>query len=819
MQINYLSYWHGLRRRTGMLQNYIRIALRSLRKNKVYTFINIAGLAVGLSVFWLMSLYIADELSYDRSSVNAGRIYRVVHSGEWAGGQFRLAITPAPFGPALQKDYSEVEAAARIDPEGGGVLVYGEKKFPEGAILFADNSLLDIFHYPFLVGDPRQALASPHSIVLTRSLATKIFGRAEDALNRTINFQQDVPSLVTGVIEDLPVNSHLQFSALRSMPNIPADNWQNSYLYTYVLLRKGTDAAKLEARLPGFFDRYLKASMRSSVPGEVKYQLQLQPLSSIHLHSDLDYEISRNSDIRYIYLFSSVALLILLIAVINYINLATARSSVRVKEIGVRRVVGSGRGQLIALFLTESVLFTLIAAVIAAVATGMLIPLFNVLAGKELSIWQFGMPLTLLLLILFSLLVGLTGGIYPALFLSGFRTIPALKGQQGNVHSTVLFRKSLVTFQFVITIVLIAGSSILYWQLHYMLNKDLGFNKDQVLTFHIPNESVRARTEDFKTQLLRDPFIEGAAVAGNPIGNNNIGSNGFQFEEHGEIAQTRRNAQSFYIDADFLPTMQIRLVQGRNFSATNPTDQYGSVLVNETLVKELGWEDPIGKRARLKTGPDGHIGESVVIGVVKDFSIYSLQHKIEPLLLQMPPVPKEKDNLYVRVNRQHIPQALKTIEATYRYFDAASPYEYHFLDENFSLQYASEEKQGRLVLIFTGLAIFIAALGLFGLVTFSVGQRTKEIGIRKVLGASVGGIVALLSWDLIKPVGLAILIATPIAWYIMQRWLRGFAYHVNISLWIFLAAGLLATGVALLTVGLRAVQAARANPVKSLRTE
>ncbi|HEY4065045.1 MAG TPA: ABC transporter permease [Puia sp.] len=819
MQINYLPYWHGLRRRMGMLKSYFRIALRNLRKNKVYTAINIAGLAVGLSVFWLMALYIADELSFDRSSVNADRIYRVVHSGEWSGGQFRLAITPAPFGPALQKDYSEVESAARIDPEGGGVLIYGEKKIPVPDVLFADNALLDIFHYPFIAGDSRQALSNPHTIVLTRTLAEKLFGRAQDALNKTIAFQQDAPSLVTGVIEDIPLNSHLQFSALRAMPNIPTDNWQQSYLYTYVLLRKGTDVHRLEAKLPAFFDRYLKAAMQSSVPGEIKYHMQLQPLSSIHLHSNLDYEISRNSDIRYIYLFSAVALLVLLIAVINYINLATARSSVRVKEIGVRRVVGSGRGQLIALFLTESITFTFIAAVIAAIATGMLIPVFNVLAGKTLSLWQFGTAPTLAVLALFSLLVGLTGGIYPALFLSGFRTIPALKGQQGDIHSTVLFRKSLVTFQFVITIVLMSGSAILYRQLHYMLTKDLGFNKDQVLTFHIPDPSVRTRIEDFKTELLRDPSIEGAAVAGNPIGNNNIGNQSFQFEEQGEISSTSRNAQFFYVDADFLSTMQIRLSKGRNFSALNPTDQYGSVLVNETLVKQLGWTNPIGKRVRLRTGADGHIGESVVIGVVKDFNIYSLQHKIEPLLLQMPPVPKEKDNLYVRVNRQHVAQALKTIETTYRQFDPSSPYEYHFLDENFASQYASEEKQGRLVLIFTGLAILIACLGLFGLVTFSVGQRTKEIGIRKVLGASVGGIVALVSWDLIKPVGLAILIATPIAWYAMQHWLEAFAYRTGIGLWIFLAAGLLAALVAMLTVGLRAMRAAKANPVKSLRTE
>jgi putative ABC transport system permease protein len=803
-----------------MLKSYFKIAFRSLRKNKVYTTINIAGLAVGLSVFWLMALYIADELSFDRSSVNADRIYRVIHSGEWAGGHFHLAVTPAPFAPALKKDYSDIGEVARINPEGGGTLIYGEKKIDAGDILFADNSLLSIFQYPFLYGDAREALSKPKSIVLTKSLAEKLFGNAEDALNKTITLQHDGPNLVTGVMEDVPVNSHLLFSALRSMPAPLAkdDNWQNSNVYTYVLLNKGVDAKKLESKLPDFYNRYIKPSLTGGTTYQ-RYQVGLQPLTSIHLHSNLDYEIGRNGDIRNIYLFAAVALLILVIAVINYINLATARSSVRVKEIGVRKVIGSGRKQLIGLFLSESVLYTLIAALIASTLTGLLMPAFNVLSGKNLSVWQFGTVPTLLTLVLFSLLVGLTGGIYPALFLSGFRTIPALKGQQGNRQATVLFRKSLVTFQFVITIVLIAGSSILYWQLHYMLNKDLGFNKDQVLSFHIHSADVRNRIEDLKTQLLRDPSIEGVSAAGNPIGGNDIGMTGFQFEENGAISQAKRLAQTFYIDADYLPTLQIRLVSGRNFSATQPTDQYGSVLVNETLVKELGWADPIGKRVRLKTGADGHMGEAVVVGVVKDFSIYSLQHKIEPLLLQMPPVAREEDNLYVRVNAHQVAQALNFMETTYRGFDAASPFDPHFLDENFARQYRAEKKEGQLLLIFTGLAIFIACLGLFGLVTFSVGQRTKEIGIRKVLGASVGGIVALVSWDLIKPVGLAILIATPLAWYAMHRWLEAFPYRVSINIWIFLAAGLLAAMIAVLTVGLRAMRAARANPTKSLRSE
>jgi len=801
-----------------MLRNYFTIAFRNLKKHKVFSLVNVAGLAVGLAVFWLMALYIADELSYDRWEANADRIYRVVHSAEWPGGKFRLAPTSAPFAAALKEDFSEIAEAARVDPEGGGTLLYQDKKIEAGDILFADNALLTIFQFPFLAGDARQALSTPQSIVLTKTLAEKLFGDAASALGKTVTFQHDIPHRVTGVMEDMPANSHLGFSALRSMPDLSAEGWPNFSKYTYVLLREGAKAEQVEARLPTFFQRHLKPFMGEGT----HYNMWLQPLTSIHLHSGgLSYDNSyNNSDMRYIWLFSTIAGLILIIAIINYINLATARSSIRVKEVGVRKVIGSGRQQLIALFLAESVLFTVIAAIIATVMAGMLITFFNQLSGKQLSLWQFGMTPTLLALSLFSLLTGMVGGIYPALFLSGFRTIPALKGQQGSQQASIFFRKSLVTFQFVITITLIAGSTLLYQQLQYMHNKDLGFNKHQVLTFHIHDPAVRSRIAELQTQLLRNTLIESVAVAGNPIGNNDIGSNSFNFEENnGEIAPSGRMVQSFYIDAGYLNTLQISLVKGRNFSADRLADVQGSVLVNETLVKELGWKEPVGKRVRVRTDQEGHTQDALVIGVVKDFSIYSLQHKIEPLLLRLPPVPKEGDNCYVRVSRSNIPAAIRFIESTYRTFDAASPFAYHFLDENFQKQYATEEHEGRLLLVFTALAIFIACLGLFGLVTFAVEQRTKEIGIRKVLGASVAGIVRLVSKDLIRPVVLAILVATPISWYAMHRWLEGYAYKVNINILVFAGAGLLALLIAVLTVSLQAVRAARVNPAKTLKME
>ena len=797
-----------------MFRNYYTIAFRNLKKHKIFSIVNITGLAVGLAVFWLIGLYVADELSYDRSYANASRIYRVVHFGSWSEGSFKLAPTSAPFAPALQHDYSEIEATTRIDQEGGGILQYGDKKLKTDDIYFTDPAIFSLFGYSFLYGSPGDALSKPQSIVLTRSLAERLFGKAENALHKTVLFENNFPNTVTGVIEDVPANSHLVFSALRSFPTNYTDGWSNFRLYTYILLHKGADPKKLEAKLPGFYNRYLKKDM-----GKMDYRMELQSLPSIHLHSHLQYELSSNGDIRYIYIFSLVGLLVLVIAVINYVNLSTARSSMRVKEVGVRKVVGSGRRQLVAMFLAESLLFTLLAVFIAGGLCGILLPFFNQLSGKSLSLWQFGIPVTLLVLVVFSLFTGLAGGIYPALFLSGFRTIGALKGQMGDLYSTTLFRKSLVTFQFVITIAMIAGSAIIYQQLHYMLTRDLGFNKDQVLTLHISDHSLRKNIPALKAQLLQDPLIESVAAASNPIGTNFIGTSGFNFEINGRIDPEARVAQYFMVDEDYLPTLQIGLRKGRNFETSRPTDKDGSFLVNETLVKELGWTDPIGKRVQFQTDNEGHIGEATVIGVVKDFNIYSLQHKIAPLVLRMPPVDNEKDNLYVRVSKVNIAGALKGIEKVFRKFDTGSPFEYHFLDANFAGQYEAEKKQGSLIITLTVLAILIACLGLFGLAAFSAEQRRKEIGIRKVLGATIPSLLGLLSKDLIKLVILAMLIASPIAWFIMQQWLNGFPYRITVSSWIFVLAGLLTVAIALATISVQAIKAAMSNPVKSLRTE
>jgi putative ABC transport system permease protein len=797
-----------------LLHNYIRFASRNLAKNKVYSLINIAGLAVGLAVFWLMALYIGDELNYDHYLPTANRVYRVAQHGTWAGGSFHLAQTPPAMGPALAKDDPGIEAAVRIDLEGGGTLVYGDKKLDVGDIAFVDSSAMTVFDFPLIAGDRENSLTGPGKIVLTKTLAEKLFGNADEALHKSLTIQHDGPVEVTGVIADRPANSQWHFSALRPLQE-GTDDWKITSKYTYILLKKGVSVKSVEARLPSFIDRYIKPLLGKGAA----YTIELQALPSIHLHSHLDFEMGRNGDIRYIWLFAAVALLVLGIAIINYINLATARASIRMKEIGVRKVIGGSRGQLVTLFLTESIFFTLLAATIGGLLAWMALPGFSQLAGKTLAMDQFGPGRTLLTAAGSAILIGLAGGLYPALFLSRFGTIPALKGQVGDLSTTTLFRKSLVTFQFVITIFLIAGSATIYLQLKFMQDRNLGFNKDQVLTFHLPNPEVRKHIGDLKTQLLRDPSIEAVSAAGNPIGNNDIGERELQWEQDGVLQPQPRKAQQFFVDADYLSTMQISLTTGRNFAATQPTDVSNAVLVNETLVKEMGWTDPLGKRVRLGTNADGKVLMASVVGVVKDFNIYSLQHKIEPLLLRMPPVDNEKDNLYVRLQKGRIVQGLKHIAQTYGRFDPATTLDFHFLDENFSRQYATERKQGNILLTFTILAIFIACLGLLGLVTFAVGQRTREIGIRKVLGASVGGIVLLVSKDIIKPVVLAILISTPLTWWAMHSWLQSFAYRVNAGIPIFIGAGLLAAAIAAVTVGLRAMQAAKINPAKTLKAE
>ena len=796
-----------------MMRNYFKMAWRSLNRHKLFSLVNISGVAIGIAAFWVIALYVVDELSYDRYHVKADRVFRVVQHGRWGKGSFDLAVTSAPYAPTLKADYPEVEDAVRIDPEGGGKISFGEKQIEAPDVAFADNSLFNLFTYHFLDGDPKSALANPHCIVLTKTLAQKLFSDPFSAVGKTIFFDRNDPVNVTGVMEDVPPESHFSFSAFRSFNSNFTDRWANADLFTYVLLRRPDDHKKIEAASPAFYDKYLKTELAG-----IQYRMELQPLTSVHLHSHLQFEMGNNGSMTYIYVFSIVALLILSLAIINYVNLTTARSIVRIKEIGIRKVIGSGRLALVFQFFSESVLVTLLAAMIGIVLVQLSLPFFNQLSGKTLDVWQLGPVRSVVLFAGVALVSGFFSGLYPALFLSRFAAIPAMKGQMGNQSTTLIFRKSLVTFQFVITILMIVGSTVLYRQLHYMMNRDLGFNKSRMLSFHIRSHTARQEVEALKAELLRSPLIESAAAAGNPIGNNDIGETDFNLGPDGNTAPDTKIVEQLIIDEDFIPAMQIKLFQGRNFEKGAMDSAQNAIIINQTLASELGWKDPVGMRVR--TGVDkGVLQWSTIVGVIRDFNSYSLQHKIAPMKLMLAPTANDKDNLYVRVSGRNIPAALDYVRAIYHRFDPDNALDYQFLDQNFARQYQTEQKQGSFLLIFTILSICIACLGLFGLVTFAAQQRVKEIGIRKVLGASAASIVTLLSREIVYQVILATAIATPIAWLATNKWLQGFAYRTANPWWVFAGAGFIVLLITFLTISIRSVKAAFANPVESLRSE
>ncbi len=795
-----------------MFSNNLRFSFRNLKRQRIYSLINISGLAVSLAACWLIALYVSDELSFDRFNEKADRIVRVVQHAHWDGGSMNIALTSAPFAPALKQNFPEIEDAVRIDPEGGAVIQHGNSNLKVEDMIVADKSLFNVFTYKFLEGNAETALSDPGSMVITESLARLLFGSADAAMHQLVVFPDNGSCHVTAVIQDIPENAHLRFRAVRPLPDDFTSGWQNASLYTYLLLKKPSGINSLRATLPAFSEKIIKKQMKVT-----DYAIELQPLLSIHLHSNLDYELSANGSMATVYIFSAIALLILLIAIINYVNLATARSAARVREIGIRKTIGSGRMQLAALFITEAMLVTCIAGVLAILIVQFSMPFFRELTGKSLSLRDFGLAPTIIFTLLFSLLVGLISGIYPSVFLSRFRTIPALKGNMGNIRGTVLFRKSLLVIQFVITVFMISASFVIYRQLQYATHSDLGFNKEQVVTFHIDNKNLRAQIPVIKARLLQSPLIEGVAVAGNPIGNNDLGMRGYLYEKNDlAIAPVAKAVQELIVDEDYLPTMQIKLEEGRNFSDQLPTDQTNSILVNETLVKELRWKHPIGMKMQ-KAEPGS--GTMAVIGVIRDFHTYSLQHKVQPLVLIPPPNVQEKDNLYIRLAKGKLNQALAYVDQVYKGFDSGNPAEYHFLDLNFERQYAMEEKQETLAFVFAMLAVLLSVLGLFGLVTFTAQQLTKEIGIRKVMGASVLNIVQLVSRDFLKLVALAAAIALPVSWYAMHRWLSDFAYRISLQWWVFVVAGLVSALIALITMSVRAIQAALVNPIKSLRSE
>jgi putative ABC transport system permease protein len=811
-----------------MLQNYFKIAWRNLARNKAFSAINIVGLAIGLATCLLISLFVLDELSYDRFNEKADRIVRVIFRGSIQGEKMNEAHVMPPTAQTLKADYPEVQEATRLRRGGMPFIVYGDKTFRESEVAFADSNFFQVFTLPFVKGDPKTALIQPNTVVVTQEVAHKYFGD-EDPIGKVLTVKSwNTPYTVTGVIDKLPVNAHFHFDMFASMASFPdakQPSWMTSEFFTYLVLPKGYDYKQLEAKLPQVVEKYMgpqlqKAFGMSFAQFRKKGNdlgLFLQPLTTIHLHSELNGELDANGDIRYVYIFGAVALFILLIACINFMNLSTAGASKRGREVGIRKVMGSMKLELMGQFLLESSILTAVALLLGVGLVYLVLPAFNELAGKTLNLQLLANPWLLPSLLLFGLFVSVLAGSYPAFFLSSFKPVSVLKGGNSldrftSGKKSFGLRSSLIVFQFFISIALTIGTIIVYQQLAYIQNKKLGYNKDQVIV--LPEAWMLGdKSEVFRNQLLQDPRVVNVSTSGylpaGPSYNNNFTI--YPESNETELIKTLR----YDVDYNYISTLGMQLVAGRNFSKDYGTDSSGAIL-NETTAKVLGWGNKALGHTVTNSDNQGKKTQLRVIGIVKDFHFKSLHERISPLVMVLS---KNAGTIIVKAKTKDITGLLAAMKKNWDGFKVEGPFAYSFLDERFNATYRAEQKIGEILGIFAGLTIFVACLGLFGLATFTAEQRTKEIGVRKVLGASVTSIVALLSKDFLKLVAIAIVIAVPVAWYTMNNWLQGFAYKIDISWWMFALAGVLAVAIALLTVSYQSVKAALMNPVKSLRSE
>lgn len=806
-----------------MFRNYFKIALRNLRKHKGYSFINVAGLAIGIACCLLIFLLIRDELSFDQFHEHKNQIYRVIiqQPGQFYMGTDYLAVTPAPLASALIEEFPEVIKATRIDQSNNVIMSYKNKRFYEDGFLWADNHFFDVFSFPFLRGDQSEALSEPYSMVISKRMAQKYFGD-EDPIGKIMALSNRYDFKVTGIMKDVPQNSHLQFDFLAPLMTLKSirgqedylESWGNYSYYTYILLSKGYPPKSLEKKFSAFSEKYMGerlCRMRERDPTREAGRFFLQPLKRIHLYSHLNFEISPNSDIKQIYLLSALAFVILLIACINYMNLATARSAIRAKEVGMRKVIGAERRQLIRQFIGESIFLSFIAILLAAILVEILLPVFNSIIGKSIRLhffndWEFFIGL-----ICVALVVGIISGSYPAFFLSSFQPVTVLKGNLKTEVKGSILRRILVIFQFAASIVLVISTVIIYSQIEYMRNMKLGFSREQVVVLPVRDRELRQNHEPFKHELLQNPAILGCAASTWLPSNirTNVGDTIWEGMEEGMDMQV----YLLQADYDFIDLFEIELVEGRNFSREFSTDSQ-AYIVNEAARKIFGWEEALGKRFGFRRE---EIGLGQVIGVVKNFHFLSLHQEIQPLVIHL--TENWMSYLSVKINTQNIRQTVEFLKTKWKKFSPNYPFEYFFLDDDLEKMFRSEMRLGKIFASFTVLAIFIACLGLFGLASFTSEQRTKEIGVRKVLGASFSNIVVLLSKEFSKWVLIASLIAWPVAYYTVSQWLQSFAYRISIGIWIFLLSTILALFVAMITVSFKAVKAALANPVDALRYE
>jgi putative ABC transport system permease protein len=801
-----------------MLRNYITVAIRNLFRQKGFAIINILGLTIGLTVSALIILYMVHEMGYDRFHDNSGRIFRVAIDGEISGQPLNVAVSSPPFGPALTNDYPEISGFTRFDQAGSSLFTVGDKKFYEEDILFADSSVLTIFNIPLISGDPRTALGRPRSIVISESTARKYFGD-EYPVGNVIRFNDQYDLTVTGVCRDYPENSHFRFNALISfVTRIETafegyeDAWGNLSLWTYVMLEEGARLDSMEAKLPGFLPRYFSEEIRES---NIRFDPYLQSLTSIHLHSDLMAEIGSNSDINYIYLLMAVTLFILILASINFMNLSTAKSANRAREVGIRKVAGAEKRNLVTQFIGESVIISMISLFITFFLIELILPTFNNLTGKHLDMqyildWQITLGFILL-----ALIVGIFAGSYPAFYLSSFNPIRVLQGRIRAGSSNSLLRNVLVLVQFSISIALIIGTVIIYRQLNFIKNMDLGFDEENIIVITLRNEECRRRGAVIKNEFLRNPDVTGVSLTnGYPGGT--LSGTGYFPEGYGD--EDPWLIYGFDIDPDFIHnTARMEIVEGRNISWNFPSDST-AVLINETLARQLDWvDDPIG---RIIESDHSDSIQYRVVGVVGDFHNQSLHSRINPIILRY--LDGEPRFILARIRGEDQGTVLAELELAWKEINPELPFDFIFLDDKIGELYEFENKTGKIFMYFTLFAMLIAALGLHGLASFIAEQRTKEIGIRKAMGSSVGGISFILSKDFARPVLLSNLLAWPLAWFTMKQWLQNFEYQTDMSwriVWIFAMAGIAALILALITVNIQTVRTAASNPVNALRYE
>ena len=808
-----------------MINNYFKIAFRNLWKNKGFSAINIVGLAIGIATCLIIMLFVTNELGYDRFNKKADRIARVYFQGQIQGEKLKESSVMAPVARAMMREFPEVEDATRLRYAGFPKVLSNNQVFKDDAFGYADANFFQVFTLPFIKGDMKTALAEPNTVVVTKDVAKKYFGYA-DAIGKTISLKDGdnkAPMRVTGVIENIPQNSHFRFGLLASMAGLEESkqqNWMSSNFHTYVVLKDRHDFNKLEAKIPTLVDKYIGPQMKDGT-GQTLAEFRksgsnltfhLQKLTDIHLYSDFQGDTSRPGDVKNIYIFSAIAIFMLLIACINFMNLSTAGASKRSREVGIRKVLGSMKWELVRQFLVESTLIAFIALLLSLLFIKLALPVFNDLSGQQLTLGFADHPLMIPALLGVILFTGLVAGSYPAFYLSSFKPVAVLKGKFISGKGGVSFRSALVVFQFFISIILIVSTMVVYNQLSFIQEKEVGYNKDKVLVIS-GTWALGKNMNIFRKQLQEDPAVLSVSASrylpAGPSDNNNFFVSSVQ--EPDKMVKTLR----YEVDENYLQTLGIKIKEGRNFSIEFGRDS-AAVILNEAAVHALGWKQDAVGQTISRVSKRGEKEFYNVIGVVKDFHFRSLHERISPLLMVLAPDP---GNLVVKVKTANTAALVEKLQKRFKEYGAEDPMSYSFLDERYNNTYKSEEKVGTILGIFAGLTIFVACLGLFGLAKFTAEQRTKEIGIRKVLGASTARLSAMLSKEFVKLVLIACLIAFPAAWWAMSKWLEDFAYRVNIGWMVFIVAAVVALSIALITVSWQAIKAALANPVKSLRTE